>query len=566
MTGRFALGTISCGMTTMQTTAAARADGPHGAAPSAPRWLALGGVVVVAAALRFAGLGSMAGNPYYDAAVRSMGSSWHAFLVGAFDPNASVSIDKPPVDLWLQVASTKLLGFTPFALHLPAALASTLAVVVLYDLVRRGFGHGPALASAAALAVLPAAVMTGRSDTMDSVMMALLVGAAWFVARAVETGRARHLYAAGAVAGLAFETKLFEALIPVPALALLFLVGTRAPWRDRVRRLLAAGAVMACVALAWPAVFAALPAGERPYPMGSTNGSIWDTVFVWNGVGRLGGAAHLTAADRAAPAGPLRLFSAGRDLDALVGVPLFAALCFGALALVLYAGSRRTTRRLATALAVAVAAWLVLGVGVLSAMNHMPVRYLEAVTPAIAAALGIGVVMAVRAALPEGFGLRAPVLAATAVAVVLAAPAAQSIHVVSARSSDGGNDGALPPAELAALSSYLTRHRGDARYEFAAIDAEDAGALIARDGQPVLILAATPYRPLVSTGALAGAVRRGEVRYVLASTARSSRRTNRARKRVVAWVRAHATDVSRQAGLAGDRVLYRMDPATVHRA
>jgi 4-amino-4-deoxy-L-arabinose transferase-like glycosyltransferase len=75
-----------------------------------------------------------------------MGSSWHAFLVGAFNPNATVAIDKPPVDLWLQVASTKLFGFTHFALLLPEALASTVAVVLLYDLVRRGFGPVAGLA------------------------------------------------------------------------------------------------------------------------------------------------------------------------------------------------------------------------------------------------------------------------------------------------------------------------------------------------------------------------------------------------------------------------------------
>ena len=62
-------------------------------------------------------------NEYYSAAVRSMTTSWHAFLYGAFEPGASVATDKPPLDLWLQVASTKLLGFTPFALHLPQAVA-----------------------------------------------------------------------------------------------------------------------------------------------------------------------------------------------------------------------------------------------------------------------------------------------------------------------------------------------------------------------------------------------------------------------------------------------------------
>ncbi len=41
-----------------------------------------------------------------------MGLSWHNLFYGAFDPGGTLSIDKPPIDLWLQVLSTKLLGFS----------------------------------------------------------------------------------------------------------------------------------------------------------------------------------------------------------------------------------------------------------------------------------------------------------------------------------------------------------------------------------------------------------------------------------------------------------------------
>src|SRR4051812_39990032 len=51
------------------------------------------------------------GRQYYAAGVRSMLDSWHNFLFNAFDPAGFISIDKPPVAIWLQVASAKLLGF-----------------------------------------------------------------------------------------------------------------------------------------------------------------------------------------------------------------------------------------------------------------------------------------------------------------------------------------------------------------------------------------------------------------------------------------------------------------------
>ena len=41
-------------------------------------------------------------NEYYSGAVRSMASSWHAFLYGALDSAGVMTVDKPPVALWVQ--------------------------------------------------------------------------------------------------------------------------------------------------------------------------------------------------------------------------------------------------------------------------------------------------------------------------------------------------------------------------------------------------------------------------------------------------------------------------------
>src|SRR3954469_9615249 len=182
-----------------------------------PLWPALG-VAMVAGGLRLSSPAGTRTNPYYDAAVRTMSLSLHDFLYGVFTPGGQLAIDKPPVDLWFQVASVKLLGFSPESLILPQALAATLACVLLYDLVRRPFGLAAGIASGLALAVLPISVITSRSDTMDSLMMALAVLAAWLVVHAARTGRARWLYLGALAAGLDFEVKLFEALLVVPAL------------------------------------------------------------------------------------------------------------------------------------------------------------------------------------------------------------------------------------------------------------------------------------------------------------------------------------------------------------
>src|SRR3954462_4075594 len=203
---------------------------------------ALCAIAALSFALRFATFAHVPGNPFYDAAVRSMGESWHNFFYGAFEPGGQVSVDKTPVDLWLQVASTKLFGFSATAVRLPEALGGALAVPLLYDLVRRLFGRGAGLGAAAALAVLPISVLTSHSDTMDSLMMALDVAAAWLVVVGAQRRSTWLIVAAGAVLGLAFNVKLFEALFVLPALALLAWLASDLPRR---RRALALGGSLA---------------------------------------------------------------------------------------------------------------------------------------------------------------------------------------------------------------------------------------------------------------------------------------------------------------------------------
>ena len=424
---------------------------------------AVAAVIVLAGVLRLYAVGKVSGDPFYDAAVRSMTLSWHNFFFGAFDPSASAAIDKPPLDLWLQVASVKIFGFGPTALRLPAALGATLGVGLLYDLVRRFAGRAAGLASALVLALLPVSVLTSRSDTMDSLMMGVLVAAIWLAARSLQKRSLRWLIAAAVLLGFAFNVKLFEALVPVPALLIgLWLAWRGMPARVRVLRLALATAAFAATALAWLVAASLTPAHSRPYPIGSTNGSVWNATFVYNGSDRLlkpaapsrfagntTGAAPAAGANGAsrphiaavhhrrpasrAPAGPLRLFSRSRvDFGGLIGTVLFAALVFGAIALarswraVALAGGRDPEAGANATVAeaavqkraglVALAIWLVTGFVLFSAAGRVHPRYLEAFTPAVAATLGIAVTsMATRAGSRRGALELAVALAAAAV-------------------------------------------------------------------------------------------------------------------------------------------------------
>jgi 4-amino-4-deoxy-L-arabinose transferase-like glycosyltransferase len=377
-----------------------------------PRWLAgwaaavaLVAITALGAVLRFQAFGQVHPNPYYDAAVRSMAQSWHNFFVGAAEPAAGVSVDKIPFDLWLQVASVKLFGFSSTALRLPEALGATVAIPLLYDLVRRLFGSVAGLVAALALAVVPAAVLTGRSDTMDSLMMALMVLAAWCVVRAVQCRRRELVWLtlAGIALGVAFEVKLFEALTVLPALAVLYYLGSEVTRRRRVRNLAVGGLVFVVVSLSWLIAISLTAGKDQPYALGSTDGTVWNAIFVFNGVGRLSHAPgvyglgvapkNIQQGDR----GARRLFSdRPTDYRMLIGFELIAALALGGVAI---AGNWRAVvrrprdgpERLRRAGAVFLGLWLIGGAAVASALAVMLPRYLETFTPAVAGALGVAI-------------------------------------------------------------------------------------------------------------------------------------------------------------------------------
>jgi 4-amino-4-deoxy-L-arabinose transferase-like glycosyltransferase len=550
--------------------------------PTIPlRWVALALITALAAALRLVDLGAVRLDPFYDAAVRSMGLSWHNFFFGAYEPGGSVSIDKPPVDLWLQVASVKLFGWGSTSLKLPQALAGTAAVPLLYVAIKRPFGAIAGLVTALALAVLPIEVITARSDTMDAVMMLLLVLALLLVIRAAETGKAVWLLAAGAALGVAFNVKLLESVVALPGLFLLAWLGlpgasssssTRlARFGRRGARFAAAAAVYVLVALSWLGATLLFPAHERPYAIGSTNGSAWNAAFVFNGTERLsgktaevgqstpvvrhgggGGVVTSTGTTPIAPPSPTRLLARNGQLPARwLGWEALAALLLGAAVLV--SVSRRGAGRIQRATAIGLFVWLLTGLVLFSAMARLHPRYVESFTPAVAAMFGIGV------ALVAGLAGRARLLALPLTAL-LAIPFVASVEAIDAKISDAGNVGALNPIEQKALSAYLLAHRGRARYELAAGSATSVASLIVQDQRPVLMLTTYNGLAFTSVAQLKALIARGEVRYAFLDSHCPPRApmTYAGCAPAALWIRTHATDVSRAAGLRTRGLLWRL--------
>jgi 4-amino-4-deoxy-L-arabinose transferase-like glycosyltransferase len=618
-------------------------------------WAALALITLAAAALRLIAIGKVAPDPFYDAAVRSMGISWHNFFFGAFEPGGSVSIDKPPVDLWLQVASVKLFGFSATTLKLPEAFAGIAAVPLLFVAVKRMWSAPAGLAAAAALAVLPVDLITSRSDTMDGVMMVLIVLALVFFVRACETGATRWLLAGAAALGVAFDVKILESLVAVPGLALLALLGFPGPLGRRVLKLAAAGAVYVVVALAWLTATLFVPAHSRPWAIGSTNGSAWNVTFVFNGTDRLGGKSPepqttvyepghtypvATQSERdhipILPPSPTRLLARIGPLSGQrLGLELLEALLLGIPALLWGLQRRRKTaallggadeddedaaegatedrgeHRMRLAVAGGLGLWLLTGIGLFSDMARLHPRYVEGLVPAVAATLGIGIAWASQ---PRG-RLRPAVLVvalvatvyyaerlmygtptvwwialAAAVAALLATALARvpalpvrlrtvlapgivlvlslcamlalslntDIRAINDHVTDAGEVGALPGEELEPLSRYLRANQRGARYEVAAQSATQIGALIVRDGRPVVVLTSYGARVFTTTAQLKRLIARGEVRYAFLNSPcpHHISPNNPACSAPAKWIRAHGTDVSRKAKLRRGKTLW----------
>src|SRR3954470_10593985 len=254
-----------------------------------PELLAL---LVLAAALNLWGLSRNGwANEYYSAAVRSMASSWHAFLYGSFDPAGVMTVGKPPLASWVQVAFVKAFGFHPVSLLLPQALMGVASVALVYDLVRRRFGRAAGFVAGLVLATTPITVAISRHNNPDALLILCSVAALWFVVRALEDGRTRWLLLSGLCVGLGFETKMAAALMVVPGIAAAYLWVAPRGRMKAIGQLLAGGATMVAVGMAWPLLFLLTPAADRPWVSGTSDNSILSLILGYNGLGRLNGQA-----------------------------------------------------------------------------------------------------------------------------------------------------------------------------------------------------------------------------------------------------------------------------------
>ncbi|MBG0817212.1 glycosyltransferase family 39 protein [Planomonospora sp. ID82291] len=378
-----------------------------GAAAGAPRWARPGlwAVLALAAFLYTWALGRNGdANDYYAAAILSGTQSWKAFFFGALDAGSFITVDKPPVALWVMGLSARIFGYGTWSMLLPQAAAGVASVWAVHAAVRRSLAELPGrlpwaagLAAALVMTLTPITVAINRDNNPDTVLVLLLVLAAWFCLEAVRDGRTRTLVVSAVLVGFAFNTKMLQAYLVVPAFALTYLALAPGTVPRRFGRLLAAGAALAVSSGWWMLAVDLWPAGSRPYVGGSTDNSVRDLVIGYNGLGRIfggsGGGGGGGGGGFGGEAGAGRLFN-----DVMAG-QISWLLPFAALALV--CGLVLATRRSLTGARAALllwGGWLVVHYAVFSfSSGTFHPYYTTAMAPAVAALTGIGGVLMWRA-------------------------------------------------------------------------------------------------------------------------------------------------------------------------
>jgi 4-amino-4-deoxy-L-arabinose transferase-like glycosyltransferase len=271
------------------------ATGAEGSPPE-PRWTrpAFWALLAGTAVLYLWGLGSSGwANSYYAAAAQAGTQDWKAWLFGSLDAGNAITVDKPPAAMWVMGLSGRLFGFHEFTMLLPEALMGVAAVAVLYFTVRRSSDASAGLIAGAALALTPVATLMFRFNNPDALLVLLLVVAAYCTVRAIDAGSARRMSMwmalTGCAIGFAFLTKMLQAFLVVPGLALAFLVAAPVGIWKRMGALLIGGATMIVSAGWYVALVSLWPAGSRPYIAGSTDNSLLQLAFGYNGIERIAG-------------------------------------------------------------------------------------------------------------------------------------------------------------------------------------------------------------------------------------------------------------------------------------
>lgn len=236
------------------------------------------------------------GNEYYAAGIKSMLTSFKNFFFLSFDPSGFVSLNKPPIGLWIQGIFGKIFGVSGFALILPEALAGTLCVFILYILIKRYFGFITGIMAALILAITPIYVAVSRTNDFQTILILFMLLSIMPAIKAAKTGNIKYLIVSVIIVGIAFNINRLESFIIIPAIYLTYIFSEsegekrvieryvcgitfitqereKVSLKAKIKCLILATIVLLVVSLSWSFLVDLVPINARPYVGDSTTNS-----------------------------------------------------------------------------------------------------------------------------------------------------------------------------------------------------------------------------------------------------------------------------------------------------
>ena len=361
------------------------------------KWTLPALLVLTGALYLFGALHNDMANSYYAAAVQAASQDWTAWLFGGLDAANYVSVDKPPLATMVMGLSARLFGFSSFSMLLPSVLAGVGSVWLVYAAVRRQFGFTSAAIAGSVLAFTPVAALMFGFNNPDAILTLMLTASGYAFLRSLEGKRPLlWLGLAGLFTGLAFNTKMLQGLMVLPAMVLVYLVFAKPPIVTRFLHVMFAGVITTMSTLWWSVLVWLTPAGSRPW-VGSTNdNNIWSLIFGYNGFGRLlggrgggggpGGGHGPGGVGFGGQTGIFRIFN--NDFGPNIAWLLVLALAGGGLLLWILRKTPRTNRGRAAVIFWML--WLLIHIVIFSMTSGViHPYYVVVMAPAVAALVGI---------------------------------------------------------------------------------------------------------------------------------------------------------------------------------
>lgn len=310
-------------------------------------------------------------NPYYSAAAFAGADNFTSLFFGASDPGNGISVDKPPLAVWVMSLSVKLFGLNPWSIQVPQALMGVATVWLVYRMAATVMGHRWGLVAGALMAFMPVSTAVFRYNNPDALLMLLMTGAAAITLDAIRRRRVSFLAVAGLLLGAGFLTKQLQVAFILPALIAAVVFASAWSWKTKAGGILWATAAAIVTAGSWLTVVALTPSAARPFIGGTRNNSFLELTFGYNGLDRLTGVdaqrtqiGEQIGAEEFPQAGPLRYLYPQLSAQVTWLLPL---ACAGLIVAIIV--WRRTERQSHRAFLLLNGLWFGVSAGVVSMMS-----------------------------------------------------------------------------------------------------------------------------------------------------------------------------------------------------